>query len=57
MKEKNKRSTIVSPETSKAIDEQYLAIFDSLMPVIDSSEENVVSFDDIDESVIITQVG
>jgi hypothetical protein len=47
----------VSPETSKAIDEQYLAIFDSLMPVIDSSEENVVSFDDIDESVIITQVG
>jgi hypothetical protein len=47
----------VSPETSKAIDEQYLAIFDSLMPVIDSSEENVISFDAINEDDIITQVG
>jgi hypothetical protein len=46
----------VSPETSKAIDEQYLAIFDSLMPVIES-EEGVVSFDDIDETQIVTQVG
>ena len=46
----------MSPETAKAIDEQYLAIFDALMPVI-GSEENVVSFDDINEADIVTQVG
>ena len=46
----------MSPETAKAIDEQYLAIFDALMPVI-GSEENVVSFDTINEDEIVTQVG
>ena len=46
----------MSPETAKLIDEQYLAIFDALMPVI-GSEEGVVSFHDIDEDEIVQQVG
>jgi hypothetical protein len=60
MKEKNKRSTTVSPSTIKQINDEYIALWENIllatMPVVES-EENVVSFDDIDETQIVTQVG
>ena len=50
----------MSPQTIKQIRDEYIALWENIllatMPVIES-EENVVSFDDIDETQIVTQVG
>jgi hypothetical protein len=50
----------VSPSTIKQINDQYIALWEKILlatlPVI-TSEENVVSFDTINEDEIVTQVG
>jgi hypothetical protein len=56
----NRKDTIVSPQTIKQINDEYIALWEQIllatMPVIES-EEGVVSFHDIDETQIVTQVG
>jgi hypothetical protein len=50
----------VSPSTIKQINDQYIALWEQIllatMPVVES-EEGVISFDTINETDIITQVG
>lgn len=50
----------MSPKTIKQINDEYIALWEKILlatlPVV-TSEENVVSFDDIDETQIVTQVG
>jgi hypothetical protein len=50
----------VSPSTIKKINDEYVALWEKILlvtlPVVES-EEGVVSFDDIDETQIVTQVG
>jgi hypothetical protein len=60
MMKKNRKDTTVSPSTIKQINDQYIALWEQIllatMPVIES-EEGVISFDTINETDIITQVG
>ena len=50
----------MSPKTIQQINDEYIALWEKILlatlPVV-TSEENVVSFDDIDETQIVTQVG
>jgi hypothetical protein len=59
-RETNRKGTTVSPKTIKQINDEYIALWEVIllatMPVV-TSEENVVSFHDIDETQIVTQVG
>ncbi len=50
----------MSPSTIKQINDEYVALWEKILlvtlPVVES-EENVVSFDTINEADIVTQVG
>ena len=50
----------MSPKTIQQINDEYIALWEKILlatlPVV-TSEENVVSFDSINEDEIVTQVG